>query len=175
MFKGSLSIFLLAAGIFAAVPVAADEPPPSGRPPLPGLTIISPANGAQVEGTFEVRYAVKEPSPGGRAGDMPPPASGAGGGGPEGGRDGVPPPPPGAGGPAGRNGLRVLLLIDAPPPESGSPIYADGGHLLFPAGQKSAPVSLRRGRHRLQLVLLEPDGRVGDVLVTSPSVMVDAQ
>lgn len=146
MFKRVLSFFLLAAGLSAAAPVFADEPSAAGRP-LPGLVIVSPANGALLEGLVTVNYAVREP------------ASSAG-----------------PGGSAGENRrLKVCLLIDAPPPESGSPVYVDGGHALFPDGQKSVTVSVTRGRHRLQLVLLGPDGRMGDDLVTSPSVTIEAQ
>ncbi len=158
-------MFLLGVGLLcrsAAQPALAQE---AGQPPFPTLSIAAPANGALVEGSFIVKFALKDKDSG-----APPSGDPA--------RDAVP-PPPGAGGrpaegPRGRY-PKICLLIDTPLPEIGRVVYADGGHMPFPAGENQLAVSLRPGRHRLQIILLEHDGRVGQTLVTSPSVMVEAQ
>jgi hypothetical protein len=70
------------------------------------------------------------------------------------------------------HGGHLVLFIDAPPPEPGTPVPADAGHVAFPDGQRQVTVTLAPGEHRLRLVGVDREGMVGRHLHASEEVTV---
>lgn len=130
--KNPLMMPALAAALMAATLVFCLYPAGAQEGRHPGLSIVTPADGATVSGTVTVAY-------------------GFGGG------DGM----PGQEHHRHGRDLQVFLLVDQPAPEPGSTIQADASHIAFPAGQTEATLSLPPGPHSLQLAVLDPEGKIG--------------
>ena len=118
---------LLALGLCAALPAAAQQAAPAAIPRTPApegakAYIISPANGAEVSSPVLVRFGL----------------SGAG----------VAP----AGVAMPKTGHHHLL-VDGELPNMGLPFPTDATHLHFGGGQTETSLTLTPGKHTLQLVL----------------------
>jgi hypothetical protein len=127
-----------------------------------GPSIAAPADGATVGNpvTVSLSFGGGPRGPGGNSdpGDRPPP------------------PPPSAGpespdhhrGPRGR----LYLFVDAPQPENGTTVQEDATHLAWPSGQHDLVLPLAAGPHQLQLVFVDPEGKVGRRTQTAIHIQV---
>jgi hypothetical protein len=133
-----------------------------------GPTLVAPADGSVVDHQFVVRIGFARGGPRGPSegtgiteGPPPPPA------------DGMQPPRADGRerGPSAGTGLapgaeraprapHFVLLVDAPPLETGSHFKADANHIAFPAGLPQMTLTLPPGQHQLVLQTLDRDGEI---------------
>ena len=126
-------------GLFAFASSAPAQEHPHRIP-----VIVAPADNATVTNPVTVSFDFVSPD-----GDQ-----GGSGYGPPGGGGG------GWGGGGEHHGPHVVLVIDAALPNPGDAVPADAQHVPFPEGQRQVTVTLARGQHQLQLVLIGREGTV---------------
>ncbi len=126
----------------AAVTLAAEAPSPP--------QFVEPANGATVTSPLTLRFRLAEEAAG----------AGAMKGGTMKGMPGMSAAP------------HVHLIVDAPLPEPGAMVPADGRHRHLMHGERRTVLQLKPGDHTLQLVLAAANHRVGTPPIASEKITV---